>query len=274
MKNLFSSIYLVSKITSALLTVLSIAIFTRQVSHDIFGEYLIGFAFAFITYSVVTQWLLGAHFGQQSRQHAAPIAGGAIILTGVSVLAGLALIAAATLAGFIPAAIALPTAFLLFGLSAYFVANEIGRAQLLVLAVTSGAFLRSLGTLILGCYALWQFGTAQSLLIAVAIAHAIATLPIIVALKRTIWTKGFVWPRRAVYRQLWQYGWPLIVAGGASALALYIDRLLLERYFGTEAVGPYGATLDFIKQSFVIVGETIAVSYVSSARSLHGDSRM
>ncbi|MCC0055240.1 MAG: lipopolysaccharide biosynthesis protein [Rhodobiaceae bacterium] len=272
MKNLFSSIYLVSKISSALLTVLSIAIFTRLVSHDIFGQYLIGFAFAFITYSVVTQWLLGAHFGQQSRQHAAPIAGGAIILTGVSVMAGMAMIFIATLSGFIGADIALPTALLLFGLSAYFVANEVGRAQLLVMSVTSGAFLRSLGTLVLGSLALWQFGTAASLLIAVAIAHTIATLPIIVGLKRTIWTSGFVWPQRSIYKQLWRYGWPLIIAGGASALALYIDRLLLERYFGTEAVGPYGATLDFIKQSFVIVGETIAVSYVSSAKSLHGDN--
>ena len=273
-KNLFSSIYLVSKLASALITVLSIALFTRQVSHEIFGQYLIGFAFAFIAYSVVAQWLLGAHFGQQSREHAAPIAGGAVVLTGVSVLTGLPLIGLGVLVGVIPAALAGPTALLLSGFAAFFVANEIGRAQLLVGAVTSGALLRALGTLGLGSFALWRFGSASSLLIAVAIAHILAALPVTLRLRQTIWASGFVWPAPAIYAQLWRYGWPLIIAGGAAAVASYIDRILLEHFFGAASVGPYGATLDFIKQSFVIVGETITVSYVSRAKFLHGDAML
>ena len=272
MKNLFSSIYLVSKLASAAITVLSVAVFTRLVGQDVFGQYLVSFAFSFIAYSIAAQWLLGAHFGQQSRSSAGEVAAGAVILTGVSVLVGLVLIALSGMAGLIDAKLIGPTALLLIGLATHFLANEIGRAQLLVGAVTLGALLRALGTLVLGSLALWQFKTASALLIAVAMAHIIAAIPVVLGLFRTSWSEGFPLPDRAIYARLWRYGWPLIFAGGAASLALYVDRLLLERFFGMEAVGAYGATLDFVKQSFVIVGETIAVSYVSRAKYLHADA--
>src|SRR5690606_26943508 len=60
-------------------------------------------------------------------------------------------------------------------------------------------------------------------------------------------------------------------AGGASAVAVSIDRILLSHFAGADDVGAYGATLDFIKQSFIIVGETVAVSYVSLAKFWQGE---
>ena len=273
MKNLFSSVYLVSKIASAVVTVLSIALFTRLVSQDTYGQYLIGFAFAFILYSTVAQWIVSAHFGQQSPKEAGQVAAGAIVLTGVAILIGSAFLAIATLFGLLAADIAVPTGVLLIGFSTFFLANEIGRAQLLVGPVTLGATIRTVGTLVLGGLALWQFKSAASLLIAVGIAHMIAGLPIAIRLRRVVWADGLIWPDPAIYSRLWRYGWPLIIAGGAAALAGSIDRLLIEHFYGPGLVGPYGATLDFIKQSFVIVGETVAVSYVSRAKYLHGDDR-
>jgi O-antigen/teichoic acid export membrane protein len=271
-KNLFSSVYLVSKIASAVVTVLSIALFTRLVSQDTYGQYLVGFAFAFILYSATSQWIVSAHFGQQSPKQAGVVAAGAVVLTGVSVAVGVVLLSGATLLRLISPEIAGPTGALLLGFTAYFLANELGRAQLLVGPVTLAATMRSVGTLVLGGLALWVFRSAASLLIAVGVAHIIAGLPILISLRRGVWAEGLTWPDRSVYSRLWRYGWPLIVAGGAAAIAASIDRLLLEHFYGPASVGPYGATLDFIKQSFVIVGETVAVSYVSRAKYLHGDA--
>ncbi|MEO6013981.1 MAG: lipopolysaccharide biosynthesis protein [Devosia sp.] len=272
MKNLFSSVYLVSKIASAIVTVLSIALFTRLVSHETYGQYLVGFAFAFILYSTTAQWIVSAHFGTQSPKEAATVAAGAVGFSGVSLLIGLLLLGIVTAVGLIGADIAVPTGVLLLGFTVYFLANELGRAQLLVGPVTTAATMRSVGSLVLGGLALWHFKSAGSLLVAVGAAHIIAGVPIYVSLSRGVWAGGFVWPKRSVYARLWRYGWPLILAGAAASVAASIDRLLLEHFYGPALVGPYGATLDFIKQSFVIVGETVAVSYVSRAKYLHGDA--
>ena len=272
MKNLFSSVYLVSKIASAVVTVLSIALFTRLVSQETYGQYLVGFAFAFILYSTTAQWIVSAHFGTQSPKEAGPVAAGAVGFSGLSLLVGLLLLGGATATGLIGADIALPTGILLLGFTVYFLANELGRAQLLVGPVTLAATMRSVGTLVLGGLALWQFKSAAALLIAVGLAHIVAGVPICISLYRGVWKGGIVWPERSIYSRLWRYGWPLILAGGAASVAASIDRLLLEHFYGPALVGPYGATLDFIKQSFVIVGETVAVSYVSRAKYLHGDA--
>lgn len=272
MKNLFSSIYLVSKVASALVTVLSVALFTRLVSEATYGQYLIGFAFAFIVYGIAAQWLLGAHFGQQSPKEAGKIAAAALVLNGVSTLLGIVALAIGTFVGMIPASMAGPAAILLVGFSSYFLTNELGRAQLLVGPVTIAATLRTVGMFILGGLAAWQFRSAEALLTAIAIAHIVACIPIIVALRRGVWSNGLAWPSRDVYARLWRYGWPLIIAGGAAAIAASVDRLMLDHFWGPALVGPYGATLDFIKQSFVIVGESVAVSYVSRAKYLHGDA--
>lgn len=271
MKNLYSSIYLVSRIASALIMVLSVALFTRLVDQDTYGQYLIGFAVAFILYSITTQWILGAHFGQQSPDQAAPVAAGALVFGGLAAVAGVVLIGLGALTGFVKPDLAVPAAVLLVGLTTYFVATEIGRAQLLVLPVALAATTRSVGTLVLGGLALWQFKSADSLLIATGISHILAGLVVFARLRRGIWATGLTWPARAVYARMWHYGWPLIIAGGAAAIATSADRLVLEHFYSSGLVGSYGATLDFIKQSFVIVGETVALSYVSRAKYQHGD---
>ena len=55
MKGLFSSIYLISRIASAVLNLVAIAVFTRLSSREVYGEYLIGFAYGFIAYGLTIQ---------------------------------------------------------------------------------------------------------------------------------------------------------------------------------------------------------------------------
>ncbi|TDK31763.1 hypothetical protein E2F50_19025 [Rhizobium deserti] len=272
MKDLFSSIYLVSRIASAVLNLVAIAIFTRLSSQEVYGQYLISFAYGFIVYSLAIQWLISAHFGQQSRQDPGKIATTVVVLAVLSVILGASLIGLAVAINLISGTTGFGCAVVLLGLAVYFVTSEIGRSQLLVIPVTTAAFLRSGLTLVFGSCALWIFHSASSLLLAVSVAHILASVPILMALRRSIWTAGFEWPSWATYRQIWLYSWPLILAGGAASVAASVDRIVLERFFGPAEIASYGVILDFIKQSFIIVGESVAISYVSVAKASHGDS--
>ncbi|RWX81118.1 hypothetical protein EPK99_01945 [Neorhizobium lilium] len=271
MKDLFSSIYLISRMASAVLNLVAIAVFTRLSSQEVYGQYLIGFAYGFIVYSLAIQWLLSAHFGQQSRHHAERIATTVVMLAIISVSIGVILIGLTVACNVLSLSNGFGCAVVLIGLAVYFVASEIGRSQLRVVPVTMAAFLRSGLTLVLGSLALWKFHSATSLLLAVSSAHVLAALPIIIVLRRSIWAVGFEWPSRESYWQIWSYSWPLILAGGAAAVAASIDRIVLEYFFGSAKMASYGVILDFIKQSFIIVGESVAISYVSVAKAKHGD---
>lgn len=271
MKGLFSSVYLVSRIASAVLNLIGVAVFTRLSSRDVYGEYLIGFAYGFIVYGLVIQWLLAAHFGQQSRAHAGRIANAVLMMAVLSIATSLLGIALAVLLGFLSSSVGFGCSVTLIGLAAYFVANEIGRSQLCVIPVAIASLLRSGLTLVFGVIALWKFHTPEALLLALSLAHIAAALSIFVVLRKSIWATGFDMPSRQDYLQIWKYGWPLILAGGAAAASASIDRIVLERFFGAAKVASYGVTLDFIKQSFIIVGESVALSYVSVAKAHHGD---
>lgn len=271
MKGLFSSIYLVSRVASAALNLVAIAVFTRLSSREVYGEYLLGFAYGFIAYSLAIQWLLAAHFGQQTRKHAGRVANTVLVMAAMSVGLSLIVIALATGLGLLRPSVGFGCAAILTGLAVYFVANEIGRAQLRVVPVTIASFLRSGLTLVFGSIALFLFHTAESLLLALSLAHIAAAVPIFVVLRKSIWADGFTMPLRQDYLGIWKYSWPLILAGGAAAVGTSIDRIVLEGFFGAAKIASYGVMLDFIKQSFIIVGESVAISYVSVAKAHHGD---
>ncbi|WP_163434705.1 oligosaccharide flippase family protein, partial [Escherichia coli] len=73
-----------------------------------------------------------------------------------------------------------------------------------------------------------------------------------------------VWPMLdghaslAEARRLLAYGWPLVFSFGIAALAQVLDRLVVGKSLGPGELGAYGAIADFLKQSFLVFGESIA----------------
>nr|WP_236961059.1 hypothetical protein [Methylobacterium durans] len=53
---------------------------------------------------------------------------------------------------------------------------------------------------------------------------------------------------------------------GLAALAQTIDRIIVGRSVGPEELGAYGAIADFLRQGFVVFGESIALALVSIAK--------
>lgn len=269
MSEMHASVYLTSRAASAVINAAAVAVFTRITSPDLYGQYLIGFAICFVVYGLGVQWAAYSHFGNYSQGRADRLAGSLLVISGLSMLPALAIIAGLAGTGVLHADVAWASAVLLVCLTVYFVAVEIGRTHLLVAMVTVATLTRSVGSLAFGVLALLLFKSPAALLIGVGLGYALGAVPVFWRLSRSIWSAGFVWPARQDLAQMLRYGWPLMIAFGASAAAMNIDRIMLERMQDVVAVAPYGAVLDFMKQTFLVVAEAISIGYVSYAKTLH-----
>ena len=264
MSDRHASLYLVSRLAAAILNLVSVAVFTRLATPQVYGSYLVGFATSFVIFGTAFQWLLHAHFGVYTSERAARLAGALAALLGlVGILVGAAMLVSAAM-GWLDAWAGLGIAVLVIGFVVQIGAVEVGRARLMVREVTAAGLLRGILMLICGTMTLLVVQSAPMLLMAIGLAQVVAALPVLLALRR----HGFARPTRDDIADILRYGWPLIVALGFAALALNVDRLVLERLAGAAAVAPYGAISDVVRQGFVVLGEAIAAAYLSQAKAL------
>jgi len=264
-----AAVYLGTRVFAALCNMLALVLFTRLAVPAVFGDYLLGFACAFVAYGIAVQWLLQAFFALSTPAGAARMASAALLAAGVAVTVAGAGLALAAVLGLLSGAMAAGCAALVLGLAAYFAMVEIGRTRLLAGAVGLAGVLRAGLTLAFGAPVLALTQSGAALLAAVAAAHVLAAVPVLLQLRATLWADGFVRPRREDIAGLVRYGWPLVLSLGGTALALNLDRMLIGLFHGSAPVAAYGATADFVRQSFVLVGEAVAAAYVSSAKASH-----
>ena len=263
--------YLIARVLSALANAGAVAVFTRLAPASVYGQYLIGFAVCFIIYGFSLQWVTFAHFGNYSRRDADKLAGSVLAISAALLLPAFAVIAGLVWVGVLDPNIAPATGFLLFCFMLHFTALEIARSHLMVRTFVTATITRSLLALVLGTLTLTRFQSAGALLTAVGLAYALGSLPVFLRLPKAVWIIGFVRPSRETIARLLTFGWPLIIAVGATAAALNVDRIILERLRDAAAVAPYGAVLDLMKQTFLVVAESITVGYVPFARTLHSE---
>lgn len=259
-------VYLLCRVAAAIFNIVAVALFTRLSDAHLYGEYLIGFSICFIVYSLTVQWAVFAHFGTYTQEAADRFAGSLLVISAVMTVPALGVIALLAVLGTLEIHIAWGSAFLAICFTAYFASTEIARARLRPSLVAVATILRSALSMVLGCIALYLFDSPTALLMAIGIGYALGAIPIFVFLARTSWAKGFVWPLKSDVFGMLRYGWPLIFAFGASAGALNIDRIVLEHYTNAAAVAPYGAVMDLMKQTFLVLAEAISAGYIAHAR--------
>lgn len=261
--------YLASRATSAIINLLSVSIFTRMTSAEVYGQYIVGFSICMMVYSLGVQWIVFAHFGRYDPKEADRLAGALLLVSGAVMLPAVGAIYLFYLLGTLPAGVAVSSSVLVVCFTLYFVAVEISRAHLLVRLVAIATIARAVFSLLFGYIAVLEFDTPGALLAGVGLGYALGSVPVFRHFSRTIWASGFVWPRGSDVRRMWRYGWPLAIAFGASAAAMNIDRLLLAGLYNTSTVAPYGTVLDLMKQTFLVLAEAISAGYISSAKNLH-----
>lgn len=255
--------YLGSRGVAAALNMASLAVFTRLAAVDTYGTYLFILSWAIVLYGATCQWPKFSLFALYDEARAPAQIGTVLrILLCMLVLAGFAAAAAAALglaefrfAGAVFAAAA--------GTMVFEAALEIARTRLAVGAVALSVIARGALVLGLGSAALSLWNDPLHLVLAVALANALAAIPAGVAIGPTVLrARGSM----AEARRLLAYGWPLVLSFGIAALAQTVDRLIIANTAGHGELGAYGAIGDFLRQSFVVFGESIALSMISIAK--------
>jgi O-antigen/teichoic acid export membrane protein len=257
-----SLIYFSSRGFAAALNMASVAVFTRLAPAETYGTYLYVMSWALVLYGATCQWPRFAFFALYDEARAPAQVGTMVrLLAGMLVLAGLIAGLAAFLDLISPAA-AWAIALLTAGTTLFEGTIEIARTRLRAGIVAASVLTRAVLMLLLGSLALHLTGDPLDLAIAVAAANAFGALPSLAVAGQDLRSGG----SRAEAMRLFAYGWPLVLSFGTAALAQSLDRLIIAQTVGTAGLGAYGAIADFLRQSFIVFGEALALSLVSIAK--------
>ena len=255
--------YLGSRAVAAALNMAALASFTRLAPVEVYGSYLFVLSWALVLYGATCQSPKFAFFALYDDARAPGQIGTlARLLLGSLVLAAICA-TLATAFGFAEPAFAAAVVAACAGMMVFEGTLEVARTRLAVEAVALSVVTRGVLVLALGCIALRLTNDPIDLVLAVALANALAAIP----------AGRFVWPlvreghgSLIEAKKLIAYGWPLVLSFGIAALAQTIDRLIIGKWVGADELGAYGAIGDFLRQSFVVFGESIALSMISIAK--------
>lgn len=259
-------LYFGSRAASAAGNFASVVLFARLLGPAEYGAYILMFAWAIVVYGFATQWMKFSYFGIYRAAHEDAIIASYIRLIILSIAC--VSIPAAAVMIFMPAHIdfILALVALFVGMTIYEAALEISRTRLQVTAVALSMICRAVFVLVLGYVFLIFHHSAFSLALGVSAGHLVAALPTLAKLRDL--------PRiptsSVSFEPIIRYGWPLIFSFGILAIGQTIDRFLIAKYVGNAVLGPYGVVADLMRQSFLVVGESIALALITVAKK-HAD---
>lgn len=259
-------LYFGSRAVSAAGNLGSVVFFARLLGPAEYGAYILMFAWAIVVYGFATQWMKFSYFGIYRAAHEDAIVTSYVRLVALSIAA--VSIVAAIVAVFMPTHIDFIFALvaLFVGMTIYEAALEISRTRLQVTTVALSMICRAVFVLVMGFAFLAVHHSAFSLALGVAAGHLLAAIPTLAKL----WGLPRVSISSDSYKPIIRYGWPLIFSFGILAIGQTIDRFLIAKYVGNAVLGPYGVVADLMRQSFLVVGESIALALITVAKQ-HAD---
>lgn len=262
-------VFLGSRIASASMNLLAVAIFTRLAGVESYGTYLLVFAWSFVINEILTSWMNAAFFAQQREAVFAQYLSTTMWMKLLALALVSAPMAAAAWYGLLSPGFAAALGLMVAGFAAHDFAVEATRVRLHAGLSAATTLLRALMVVILGTVALFLWDDPLALPLAVAVAYLCSAAPMVVAYRHHL-SEYF---RREIAIELFRYGWPLMLAGGTWAMAQNVDRLLMAHFHGSASMGPYGAIVDFLKQGFFVFGEVVVLSLVTVAKRAVSEGR-
>ena len=259
--------YAPAVLVPALVSVSSVAVFTRLLAPASYGFYSIALAIVSIVAVVGAVWIeqavlryLPEYDAAQRSDELVGFALGATIATCAVVFVALA-VAAATVSVEGLARLLLPVGALLVGEIGAITMGAVLQARLRARSVSTfrvcGAVLRF--ALALG-FVLWIARDARWLLIGAAIGRGIATLTmfIVVARDRGRWVK----PRLGVgaLTHFAAYGVPMVGWALAGQLLAVSDRFIIGTFHGPGPVGTYSANYNLVSMGFGLLSTPLLMA--------------
>ncbi len=251
--------YTAVKFFPAIGTIAALMVFTRLMSPDQFGEYSLTVSVTATAVGILGNFLViglgrfepAAKTDVDQRQLHSTVMGTAILMS-VAVAALTAILAALDL---LPA-LSVDYYFFatLFSLSLLLMLSQkLINANLKPKAYGLSLALKNILLLLAGAACLLAGFGVQGVLVSLAIASLLASLPALSLWAKTSW-KSF---DLGVLRQLWSYGAPLTLLYLFVMIISFSDRIFIDLMLGSEEVGLYSAGYDLTQYTIAIVASIV-----------------
>ena len=253
--------YSVASVASAAIGLLSAVVFTRLLSPEEYGVYVVGLSTAGIVSALLFTWVRVSALRFQSEGGAVDVRKTIFVAYLISALAAPIALLVATLTTSVSLERNLAAILFALGLGLFELGQELLKARLQSLAFMSASIIRAClaFTLCLAAALLGGGGLCQ--LAMVTITYFVTTM----LFAGTILRSPVAGPKISDLRTFAGFGIPITLSGIVFALHAALDRMLVFHFMGDHAAGQYGASADLVRQIILIPAVSIASATIPLA---------
>jgi O-antigen/teichoic acid export membrane protein len=253
--------YSVASVVSAAIGLLSAVVFTRLLSPEEYGVYVVGLSTAGIVSALLFTWVRVSALRFQSEGGAVDVRKTIFVAYLISALAAPVALLIATLTTSVSLERNLAALFFALGLGLFELGQELLKARLQSYAFMTASIIRAClaFTLCLAAALLGGGGLCQ--LAMVTVTYFVTTM----LFASTILRSPVAGPTISDLRTFAGFGIPITLSGIVFAIHAALDRMLVFHFMGDHAAGQYGASADLVRQIILIPAVSIASATIPLA---------
>jgi O-antigen/teichoic acid export membrane protein len=253
--------YSIASVVSAVVGLLSAVCFTRLITPEGYGIYVVGLSTAGVVSAVLFTWVRVSTLRFQSEGGSVDLRKTGLAAYLIAVLASPLALALATLLSKAPVERSLAATGFALGLGFFELGQEFLRSRLQSFNYMMASITRACLMFVLGLAAACWGGGGLELLIMTSLAYFITTL----LFAPIIWRGPLAPVNLEALKDFARFGVPMTVSGLVFALHSALDRLLVFHFMGDAAAGQYGASADLVRQIILLPAASIASASVPLA---------
>jgi O-antigen/teichoic acid export membrane protein len=253
--------YMVASIISAAIGLLSAVVFTRLLSPEEYGVYVVGLSTAGIVSAMLFTWVRVSALRFQSEGGSVDVRATVLLAYLISALAAPVAFLIATLSSSVSIERNLAAVFFALGLGLFELGQELLKARMQSLAFMAASITRACVAFLLCLAAALLGGGGLSQLAMVTITYFITTT----LFAATIWRRPIAGLNISDLRTFSKFGIPITLSGIVFAIHAALDRMLVFYLMGDSAAGHYGASADLVRQIILIPATSIASATIPLA---------
>lgn len=253
--------YMVASIISAAVGLLSAIVFTRLLSPEEYGVYVVGLSTAGIVSAMLFTWVRVSALRFQSEGGSVDVRATVLLAYLISVLAAPVALLIATLTSSVSIERNIAAIFFALGLGLFELGQELLKARMQSFAFMAASITRGCVAFLVCLTAALLGGGGLTQLAMVTIAYFI-TASLFAA---TIWRRPIAGLNFSDLRAFSRFGIPLTLSGIVFAVHAALDRMLVFHLMGDNAAGHYGASADLVRQIILIPATSIASATIPLA---------
>jgi O-antigen/teichoic acid export membrane protein len=256
-----TSHYMIASAFSALIGLLSATVFTRALSPDQYGVYVVGVSAAGILSAILFSWVRLSVLRFQSEGGSVDIRATALVAYLLSASALPVAIFAAAVFSHLPIDRTVGAVVFAAGLGLFELGQELLKARIQTLWFMIASIVRSLAAFAL-CLAAASLGGGGLGQLAMAALAYFVTAGVIA---RIVWRRPIAPPSLKLLKTFLRFGAPITISGFIYAIHAGLDRLFIAGLLGDGAAGLYGASADLVRQIILIPAGSVAAAAIPLA---------